>query len=266
MIVSVVNNKGGVGKTTASINLSSALAKKKNKVLLIDMDSQAHSTYGLGIKPDNERKSIGDVMMSGTDNRFIFYYQKSIKDIIIATPRKNLFLVPSNSQMIEVLAPLYKANRFFKAQKYDMLSQSLQCIVNDYDYIIIDCPPGLNVLTLNSVKASDAVLVPCETSSGSILGLHDLLIKVKELKGDSFENYQILYTMMDQRCKSSVKLADAQLAKYGKRLLKTKILRSDLFNQAQFQMKDIFAFAPNSMAAKSYLKLAVELTKEWGIR
>lgn len=266
MIICVVNNKGGVGKTTASINMSSALTMSGNKVLLIDMDAQAHATYGVGVEPDINRKSIGDVLLSGSESRFIFYYQRNIRDVIIPTPRKDLFLIPSNKNLINVLGPLYKANRFFKSKRYNMLLQSVQTVINDYDFIVIDCPPGLNVITLNAIKACDALLIPCEASSSSIYGLKVLLEKAAELKGGDFDNYNILYSMVDLRCKASLGFAEDKLAEYGKKILKTRIKRSDQFNQCQIQMQDIFAFAPKSEGAKSYMKLTQELKKVWGRR
>lgn len=264
MIISIVNHKGGVGKTTASVNLASALAIKKNRVLLVDLDAQAHSTYGVGIKPDIERKSIGDIMLSHSEGRFVFFYQKSIKDVIISTSRKGLYLVPSNIKLTSQVEPLYRNSLFFKQRKYAILEQCFKPILNDYEYIIIDCPPGLGVLTLNAVKACDFILVPCEISAGSVIGFNDLLNEVKEIKGESFDNYRILYTMIDPRCKSAVKYVSEQLEPFEGKLLKTRIRRNEMFNHCQIQMKDIFAFAPNSEAADNYTKLAAELTKIWG--
>lgn len=223
MIISIVNNKGGVGKTTASINLSSALAITENRVLIIDLDPQAHSTYGMGIMPDKDPKSIGDVMLSIAESRFIFYYQKSVKEIIIPTLRKGLDIIPSNIKLASALEPLYKSLRFFKFTRYTLLSQSIKPIINDYDYIIIDCPPGLGVLTLNAIKACDFVLIPCEISSGSVMGTKDLLKKVEDIKGKSFDDYRILYSMIDYRCRGSVKSTTEQLSRLAKKLLKTRI-------------------------------------------
>ena len=126
MIIAVVNNKGGIGKTTVSINLSNALAVSKKKVLIIDLDPQAHSTHGVGILPDENSQSIGDVMMSVAENRFVFYYQKSIKDVIIPTSRKGLDIIPSSLALSNALEPLYKSLKFFKFTRYTLISQCIK--------------------------------------------------------------------------------------------------------------------------------------------
>ena len=264
MIISIVNNKGGVGKTTASVNLSCALSlMKRNKVLIIDMDPQAHATCGMGITPDADRNSIGDIMLSFAENRYIFFYQKDIKDVIIPTLRSGVDIIPSNIKLSNALEPLYKSLRFFKFTRNNLLQQSIEPIKNSYDYIIIDCPTGVGVLTLNAIKASDFILIPCEISSGSVMGVKDLVSKVMEINGNSFNKYRILYSMIDYRCSGSLKAATEQLYNLKDKVLKTNIKKSELFNQSQFQMRDIFDFAPDSDAAKNYSTLAEELTKVW---
>lgn len=266
MIIAVVNNKGGVGKTTVSINLSNALAIIKKKVLIIDLDPQAHSTQGMGITPDEDSKSIGDVMKSVAENRFVFYYQQSIKDVIIPTLREGLDIVPSSLALSNALEPLYKSLRYFKFTRYTLITHSIKPVINDYDYIIIDCPPGLGVLTLNAINACGSIVVPCETSFGSITGVRDLLSKVKDIKGESFNNFGILYSMIDNRRKSSIRSAAKQLSYLSDKILKTRIKQNELFNQCNFKMKDIFTLAPKSEAAKDYSKLAQELITLWGRR
>ncbi len=265
MIISVVNNKGGVGKTTVSVNLSNALAIEKKKVLTIDLDPQSHATFTMGIDADKKLKTIGDVMMSIVENRFIFYYHIKTKDIIIPTFREGLDLIPSKADLVDALEPLYKSQRFFKFTRYTLMEQCLNPIKDSYDYIIIDCPPGLGVLTLNAIKASDCILAPCETSSSSVLGLNNLLDKVRELKGESFDKYKMLYSMIDHRCKTSVDSTAEQLDGLAKYFLKSEIKRSDLLNQCQFKRKDIFTMFPSSDAAKNYIDLANEIMKLWKV-
>ncbi|MGR3218571.1 MAG: ParA family protein [Candidatus Anammoxibacter sp.] len=266
MIIAVVNNKGGVGKTTVSINLSNALAIKNKKVLIIDLDPQAHSTQWMGITPDENIKSIGDVMISVAESRFVFYYNQSIKDVIIPTFRKGIDIVPASLALSNALEFLYKSVRYFKFIRHKLIAQCIKSANADYDYIIIDCAPGLGVLTLNAINACDSILIPCETSFGSITGVRDLLSKVEDIKGRSFNNYRILFSMIDNRRKSSIRNTTKQLSDLSDKILKTRIKQSELFNQCNFKMKDIFTLAPNSEAAKDYSRLAQELGTLWGRR
>lgn len=260
MIISVVNNKGGVGKTTTSINLATGLALNKYKVLLIDIDPQAHTTSGMGIVLDEHQKTIADVLISHAESRFIFYYQENIKDIIRPTVIKGLDIIPSNIELVSAKERLYKSFRMFR---YTVLSQCLRPIVNYYKYIIIDCAPGLGALTLNAIKACDSILIPCEVSPWSVLGIKDLLKTAEAIKGRLFTDYKIVYNAVDERCSTSLKIIEEQLLPYKDNILSTRIKRNELINQAQIQQKDIFTFAPNSEPARNYLLLVQELIKLW---
>ncbi len=261
MIVSIVNNKGGVGKTTTSINLSNCLAMNRKRVLLVDTDPQAHSSRGLGIRIKAEQETLQDVFNVKPEQLYALFYDKSIKDIIIRTRRRDLDLAPSDTHLVEVIEKLYRTYWFFRE---DFLAKCLEPVISDYDYIIIDCPPGLGVLAINAIKASDFILIPCEMSRGSLDGIADLLQIIPDIKGESFNNFRILFTLFNCKYASSNKFVIKQLTPLKDKILKTKINRNEPLNRSQLSNKDIFSFSPQSKGAKDYSNLTRELLKMWG--
>ena len=165
-VISLVNQKGGVGKTTTSINLSSSLGHLGKKVLLIDLDSQSNTTTGLGIEKSKIKKSTYDVIMNACD----------IKEAIIKTPFKNLSVIPSVIDLagaeIEIIQ-LSNQNRDFIMT--GQLKKQIEEIKDRYDFIIIDCPPALGILTTNALAASDSVLIPIQCEYYSLEGVNLLL-------------------------------------------------------------------------------------------
>ncbi|MFQ5963970.1 MAG: ParA family protein [Candidatus Scalinduaceae bacterium] len=261
MIVSIINNKGGVGKTTTSINLSNCLAINGKMVLLVDTDPQAHSSRGLGIHIGAEQESLQDILSVKADQLYTLLLEKNIKDIIIHSKRRGLDLVPAGTKLTEVIEKLYRTYRYFRE---DFLLSCLKPVKLNYDYVIIDCPPGLGVLATNAIKASDFILIPCEMSRGSLDGLADLLETIPSIKGESFDNFRIFMTLVDSRYTSSNKYVMKQLASLKSKILKTRIKRNEPLNRSQLSNKDIFSFSPRSMGAKDYSSLTKELLKLWG--
>ena len=151
MIVSIVNNKGGVGKTTTSINLSNCLAINGKTALLVDADPQAHSSRGLDIHIEPGQETLKDVLSVKSNKLYTLFYEKNIKDTIIHTKRALLDLVPADAKLSDVVEKLY---RTYHSYRENFLLECLEHVKSDYDYIIIDCPPGLGVLAANAIKAS----------------------------------------------------------------------------------------------------------------
>ena len=260
MIVSIVNNKGGVGKTTTSINLSNCLAINGKTVLLVDADPQAHSSRGLGVQIEAEQETLKNILSIKSNQLYTLFYEKNIKDIIIHTKRHKLDLIPADTELSDVIEKLYRTYRLFREE---FLLGCLEPIKSDYDYIIIDCPPGLGVLATNAIKASDFILIPCEMSKGSLDGISDLLKIVPKIKGKSFNKFRIFMTLVDTRYISSNKFVMKQLYPLKKKILKTKINRNEHLNRSQLSNKDIFTFSPQSRGAKDYSALTKELLKLW---
>jgi chromosome partitioning protein len=261
MIVSVVHQKGGVGKTTTSINLASALALSNKRVLLVDMDPQAHSTKGLGVVLGDSSLSVKDIMLKEATALFAQYWEGDVREVILGGPREGLDLVPSEIRLSQALEELYA--RCGKNFRESILAKSLIPVKGSYDYIVIDCPPGLGLLAINAIKAAQFLLIPSIMSRLSIDSITDLLNLVKRLRGDSFEDYRILLTLVDPRLRATNEYIMEELSSYKSKVLRTQITRNETINQAQIAHQDIFAFAPGSRGAEDYAKLAKELLKLW---
>ena len=261
MIVCIVNNKGGVGKTTTSINLSNCLAINNNRVLLVDADPQAHSSRGIGVHIKEGQETLQDVLSAKSEQVYTLFYEKYIKDIIVHTKRPGLDLVPSDTQLSEVIEKLYKT---FWSYREDFLLNCLEPVKPDYDFIILDCPPGMGVLAINAIKAADFILIPCEMSRGSLDGLADLLENIPKIKGESFNEFRIFMTLVDKRFALSNKYVLKQLSSLESKILKSRISRNEPLNRSQLANKDIFTFSSKSHGARDYAALTKELLELWG--
>lgn len=246
MIISFSTHKGGTAKTTSSINLACGLARQGYKTLLVDMDPQGHSSIGLGLELKFEDKNIADVLPDKSS--------LNIKEIIRHTKTNNLDIAPSNIRLSPVGEALYTAIR-----KEERLQKRLAEVANDYQYIIIDCPPSLGVLTINALQATEFIIIPCQMSARSTDGLADLLDIISIIKNNAFDNFRILLTHFDTRKSVTNEVILAQLKNYKDKILNTKIPVNEALNQAQIAKESIFDFDPKSTGAQSYKELTEEI-------
>jgi chromosome partitioning protein len=244
-IVAIINQKGGVGKTTTSINLACGLARQGKRVLLIDMDPQAHSTIGLGIDPGSYQLAMHDVLVN----------RKPIKEIILSTDITNLYLAPSHIRLDKAEHQL-TPEMFREA----VLSKAIKGL--DYDFIVIDCRPTLGTLTINALYASNFIIVPCEVGRYALDGFSDLMEaidKVKNNEGQGKEQFiRLVLTKYEHRNKVSNEWVLEQLSPYKNMLFDTIIRKNEALNQAHMAQEPIFIFKPDSAGATDYEQLTNE--------
>ncbi len=247
IVISVVNQKGGVGKTTTAVNLSSALALDGRRVLLIDMDPQANSTSSILGKVTEDQLTVYEVL----------YDRNMIDDTIRPTEINNLYIIPSGIDLagaeIELVSAISRENRLKKA---------LQKIKEKFDFLLIDCPPSLGLLTLNSLTASDLIIVPVQCEYFALEGLGKLIETydlVKDNLNPELEILGVLLTMYDKRTRLSEEVAEEIRKYFGDRVFKTVIPRSVRLSEAPGFSKPIQIYAPASSGAKAYNELAKEV-------
>ena len=257
-IISLVNQKGGVGKTTTSINLSSSLGHLGKKVLLIDLDPQSNATTGLGIERPNIKKSIYNVIINECD----------IKDAIIKTPFKNLSFIPSVIDLAGSEMELFQASmqdkNFVMAKQ---LKNQIDKIKDRYDFIIIDCPPSLSTITVNALSASDSVLIPVQCEFYSLDGVNLLLKTILSVQKSTNPNLDIegvLLTMLDGRTLLGLEVVEDVRKFFNEKVFSTIIPRLVKLVEAPSHGKRIIEYEPKSKGALAYLNLAKEVIERNG--
>ena len=247
-IISVANQKGGVGKTTTTVNLSTILAKKGKKVLLIDTDPQGNATSGLGVSKDVEL-SVYDILIGDTE------FDETLQETAI----KNLKVCPSNISLAG--AEVQLVSMMSREQR---LKTKLDKIKDQYDYILIDCPPSLGLVTLNAFTASDSVLIPVQCEYFALEGLGQLLNTVNLVKKHLNKNLEIegaLLTMYDSRTNLSNQVVKEVKKYFEDKVYKTVIPRNVRLSEAPSYGMPITVYDPRSKGAKAYEKFAKELLK-----
>lgn len=247
-IISMCNQKGGVGKTTSTINMGACLAELGRKVLLVDLDPQGALSAGLGLTHDQIEDTIYDVMLDS---------QTSIHSAIQHTSVPNLDLVPANIDLSA--AEIQMVN---EVGREHTLARALRPIRRDYDFIIIDCQPSLGLLTVNALACSQGVIIPMECEFFSLRGLAlltDTVEKVSERISFDLEVMGILVTMFDRRTKHAREVMDRVVEYFGDKVFDTVITRTVRFPETSVAGEPITSWAPSSQAAQQYRNLAKEV-------
>lgn len=249
-IIAIANQKGGVGKTTTSVNLAASLGVLEKKVLLIDADPQANASSGLGI--DVESVEIGTYQ--------ILEHSNTPEEAIVKSTSPNVDIIPAHIDLVAIEIELVdKENREY------MLKQALEKIKDDYDYILIDCAPSLGLLTLNALTAADSVLIPIQCEYFALEGLGKLLNTIKSVQKIHNANLDIeglLLTMYDSRLRLSNQVVEEVQKHFNEMVFKTIIQRNVKLSEAPSFGESIIAFDATSKGATNYLSLAEEIIKK----
>jgi chromosome partitioning protein len=244
-IISIANQKGGVGKTTTTINLSSLFAAAEKRTLLIDIDPQSNSSSGLSVT--NHTPSVYEVLVG----------MKNINEVIITTFMPHLDMLPSNINLVGAEIEMVDIEN-----REGLLRSALDKIENNYDYILIDCPPSLGLLTLNALTASDSVIIPVQCEYFALEGLGQLLNTINIVKKHFNKDLSIegvLLTMFDTRLRLSHQVAEEVRRYFGEKVYKTVINRNVKISEAPSYGKPIILYDAISSGAQNYMSLASEI-------
>ena len=249
-IIAVTNQKGGVGKTTTTVNLAASLAAAKRRILLVDIDPQGNSAMGCGVDKNEVKYSTYDLLLHAIP----------ISEVIINLDSFGFSLIAGNSDLTKAEVELMTAVR--RGQR---LVDALSPIKQDYDYILVDCPPSLNMLTLNALVAADSVLIPMQCEYYALEGLSALMDTVKNIQESVNKNLHlegILRTMYDNRSRLTKDVSDQLLKYFGDKVFKTCVPRNIRLAEAPSHGMPIIAFDKASRGAIAYIALAGEMIRK----
>ena len=257
-VIAFVNQKGGVGKTTSSINLAASLGLLGKKTLLIDLDPQGNSTTGVGINKGENKASIYE----------LFVDRASLKDVVVKTNFKNLYVIPASINLAGVdmeLMEMSKQDPSFVAQM--QLKKQISQVVDVFDYIILDCPPSLGLITTNALAASNSVIIPVQCEFFALEGIMQLLNSImlaQKTLNPTLDIEGVLLTMLDNRTNLGLEVVQDVKSYFKERVYDTIIPRLVRLSEAPSHGKPIIAYDPKSRGAEAYINLAKEVISRNG--
>lgn len=248
-VMAIINQKGGVGKSTTAVNLSAALGESKKKVLVIDFDPQGNTSSGYGIEKDELEHDVYDALL----------HDFPIAEIVLDTCEPNVFVIPATIQLagaeIELVSTMARES---------VLKNILSPIVNDFDYVFIDCPPSLGLLTINALVAADSLLIPIQCEFYALEGLTKLLESMKMVKkrlNPELDVFGVVMTMYDSRTTLSKEVVEEVRKYFGKKVFKTIIPRSVKLSEAPSHGVPITMYSRVNKGALAYRNLAKEVVR-----